>query len=106
MAGWRIEPQKKRGKTANRAARVSARDWRLAFLSNCSHFLLFPKKIARFFARNNRAARVFIADFLLSSISFRALLLLLQSSLLLQAFGEYGMPDLLCIHTVLVLSDS
>ena len=69
-------------------------------------FLLFPKKIARFFARNNRAARVFIADFLLSSIFFRALLLLLQSSLLLQAFEEYGMPDLLCIHTALELSDS
>ena len=106
MAGWRTEPQKTRGKIVNRAARVSARDYRFPFLSNCSHFLPFPKKIARFFARNNRAARVFIADFLLSSISFRALLLLLQSSLLLQAFEEYGMPDLLCIHTALELSDS
>ena len=76
------------------------------FSSNLSHFLFILEEIARFFARNNRAARVFIADFLLSSIFFRALLLLLQSSLLLQAFGEYGMPDLLCIHTVLVLSDS
>ena len=89
---------------ARRAFRRAIDDF--SFLSNCSHFLFFPKKIARFFARNNRAARVFIADFLLSSISFRALLLLLQSSLLLQVFGEYGMPDLLCIRTALELSDS
>ena len=106
MADWRIEPQKTRGKTANRAARVSARDQQSLFLSNFSHFLSVLEGIARFFARNNRAARVFIADFLLSSIFFRAPLLLLQSSLHLIVFGEYGTPDLLCIHTVPVLSDS
>ena len=76
------------------------------FSSNLSHFLFILEEIARFFARNNRAVRVFIANFLLSSIFFRAPLLLLQSSLHLKAFGEYGTPDLLCIHTVLVLSDS